>query len=213
MDGGRVLRALLEIGQVPNATLIASRLSQVLSVIFAVLAIWSSRFDLLLVSIVVFLGASQEHFQAQTRRAVRGKRVQDAMIESHRIEAFSHGTTLSQALTSALKSLQEFFPVTYNGQLLGIVDKRDLLDYAARGEPDSYIAEVVSREYHTVKPADDLAVVLELPGSDESEYFVVMDDGVFRGMLLKEKLIEFLLVDDLRKRIGQAQHVDEYPSI
>lgn len=213
MDGGRVLRALLELGEFRNATLISSRVSQAISVTVGILALIWGRMDLLIISIVVFFGAAQERFHAQAKSAVRGHRVKDAMIDAPRLESFSHGVTISQALNQALKSLQEFFPVLYGSQLIGVVEKQNLFEHAADGGPESYISEVTTRNFPVVTPESDLATVLEQPETQDAEYHVVMENGVFVGMLLKEKVLEFLLIDDLKRRMTESHEADDMSQI
>jgi len=211
MDGGRVLRALLLIGGVKSATAIASRVSQCISIIFAMIAIYFGRFDLLLVAVVVFLGAVQEQVQTQTMRAVVGRSVADAMIDAKRLESFTYATTVHDALMLALKSLQEYFPLLQGDKLRGIVSKEDLVQFAATQEANSYLREIVLTDYLTVRP-DTLIESLLIPGSDSEmrQYYVVTDvNDIFLGILLREKIIELLIVDELKRRMDSEKSADQ----
>ena len=211
MDGGRVLRALLLMSGIKSATTIATRISQFISIVFAIIAIYSGRFDLLLIAAVVFLGAMQEQVQTQTMRAIVGRSVADAMIDAKRLESFTHATTVHDGLMLALKSLQEYFPLLQGDLLRGVVSKEDLVQFAAAQEANSYLGEIVRTDYVSVRP-ETLLETLLTPGSDSEsrEYFVVTDlDGRFLGLLLREKIIELLIVDELKRRMGSEKSVDQ----
>lgn len=211
MDGGRVLRALLELGHISRATLIATRVSQLISLLLAFVALYWGRMDLLLVATVVFVGALQEQVQSQARRAVIGCTVADAMIDASRLQCFPHGATLADALVIALRSLQDYFPVLYAGEVRGVVSKDQLIQFAASNEENAYLQEITDKEFPTVRPNQDLSTLLEpLQVHQEEPYFIVQsEDGRFLGMLLREKIIEFLLVDELKRRMASGRHLDE----
>lgn len=211
MDGGRVLRALLVMCGIKSATVIAARVSQCISIIFALIAIYSGRFDLLLIAAVVFIGAMQEQVQTQTLRAVVGRSVADAMIDAKRLESFTHATTVHDGLMLALKSLQEYFPLLLGDKLRGIISKEDLVQFAAAQEANSYLGEIVRTDYLAVRP-ETLIETLLIPGSDSQtrEYYVVTDsEDRFLGILLREKIIELLIVDELKRRMDSEKSADE----
>ncbi len=211
MDGGRVFRALLELARVRRATLVATRVSQLISFGFAALAIYWGRMDLLLIAVVVFIGAFHELVQSQARRAVIGRTVKDAMLDATNLQTFTHGATLADALLIALRSLQDYFPVLYAGKVRGVVSKEQLIQFAASNEENAYLQEITDNDFPIVLPDQQLSTLLEpLPINQDAPYFIVQDsDGKFLGMLLREKIIEFLLVDELKRRMTSGKSLDE----
>lgn len=71
MDGGRILRSILAMWRPwPSATRIAARTGQVISVLFALAALWQENLLLLLVAFFVFSGARQEILYAKYREEI-----------------------------------------------------------------------------------------------------------------------------------------------
>lgn len=215
MDGGRVLRALLALGEFKHATLISTRISQVISLGFIGLALWWGRIDLLLVGVVVFSGAVREQIHSQARRAIREHTVADAMIDAAQLTTLSHGTTVDQALGISLRSLQEFFPILYGRELKGVISREDLLQFASSSSENAYVQEAVSRHYPSVSLETPLAQLLDLNHPEYDTPCLVVEDpsGSFAGILLREKIVEFLLIDELRRRMQAPATSDGAHSI
>jgi Zn-dependent protease len=211
MDGGRVLRALLQLGGVQKATTIATKVSQLISFSLALIGLYYGRMDLLLVSIIVFIGAIQEQVQAQAQQSVSGKTVSDAMVDRSKLQFFTHATTISDALITALRSFQEYFPVIVGSEVKGIVSKEQLIQYAASTEENSYLQEIIDKNFAITNPGETLSNLLDpTKYSQDTPYFIVKSaDETFVGMLLRDKIIEFLLFDELKRRMDTAKTIDQ----
>jgi Zn-dependent protease/CBS domain-containing protein len=214
MDGGRVLRAALALIGVRKATAIAVRLSQVLCVVMAFIAIMSNDVILMLISFIIFSHSVQEHMRERTRGAAIGFKVRDVMTDASLLQTFLHGTTVSQALKVALKSLQSTFPVVLGSEVIGIIDREAMLEVGALDADDSYISGHMQREFPKVGPDQDLSSVLELFNQAGSDTLVVLDGEKLAGLLFKEKVLEYLLVQEFRKK-SQAEsrraEEDDFP--
>ena len=204
MDGGRVLRALLALMGVRQATAIAARLSQVLCVLMGIVAILGNNIILMLISFIVFSYAVQEHMRERTRGAAAGFKVRDVMTDASLLQTFTHGMTVSQALTIALKSLQSTFPVLHGGEIIGVIDRDALLETGALDAEESYVSGHMSREFVSVAPDAEVSSILEKFNQAGVDTLLVVDQGALAGLLLKDKVLEYLLVHEVRKK-SQAE--------
>ena len=198
MDGGRVLRSILALLQIKRATLIACRLSQAISILFGVTALYFGNPVLLLVSVVVFTNSLNELFHERASRDFGSLRASDLMTEASQLQLLRHGATVSEAIKVALRSLQSVFPVMHNEELIGVVDKNALINAAVdtHAEPQ-YVSALMERDYPTAAPDERLEAVLQkFQGATRSPLMIVLR-GKLLGIIFKEKLMEFLLVRGL----------------
>lgn len=207
MDGGRILRATLQLLKIPHATKISSRLSQILSILMGLAALYSGNILLLIIAVVVFMNAVQEHAHDRAQVLAEGFSVRNVMIDAEHLIVFHHGMTISQALAEGIKSHQPYFPVLLGSSVLGIVNRSDLIDAATMDE-ESYVSGLMDRELAVIGPHEPLPKLLELFETRGGNAVIIMEGDRFAGMVTKEKLLEFLLVNGLRRereRLGHEQ--------
>lgn len=203
MDGGRIFRSMLTyfLGH-RKATRIAVRVAQVISIIFGLLALYYGQAMLAIVAAFVFMSAAQEDFFESTRATVSHLRVADVMIGRENLQIIRHGMTVKQALECALRSFQNFLPVFSANTLIGIASKEVLLQSQTLNPEESYVAEVMQREFPRVAAEDPLEKILEsynLGELPKNEPVLVFDGDEFQGMLYYPNLIEFLMLYGLPK--------------
>jgi Zn-dependent protease/predicted transcriptional regulator len=210
MDGGRIFRALLAWGGVTRATVYATRLSQVISVCMGVYAVFNNNIILVIISVMIFTHAVQELMRERTRGAARGVRVSEIMTDREMLQTFTHGTTITGALQLALKSLQPAFPVLHGDTVIGIIDRDALIQAAALDADEQYVASVMNRTFPTIDKAADITIALDGEISESGGVIVVLSDGAFAGLLFKDKILEFLVIQDVRRKTKDiAQKFDE----
>jgi Zn-dependent protease/CBS domain-containing protein len=212
MDGGRVLRALLTLLKVQRATAIAARVSQALCVLLAIAAAWFELPMLFIIALIIFAGAMQEHVRAEATVIAAAFSAKDAMVPKERLECFIHGTTVSNALSLALTSYQPHFPVLVGGEVVGIVQREDLFDYAAT-HSDNYIGEIVDRSIQSVDVATPLADALAMMEKSTPHLLQVTRDGVFVGLLSYDRVAEFLLMHEVRQQLPKHEDIEWQPPL
>ncbi len=205
MDGGRVLRASLMLLNVKHATAIATRISQVLSILLGIFALYHGNFVLIFIAALVFSNAVQEHMNSKTKELVAGKTASDVMIPLTNLEILPHATTISQALQVVLRSLQPVFPIMHDTELKGIVSKDAIIEAAAVYNEQNYISSIMAREVTAIAPDTELSEVIDKL-RPAPEPILVMDQGKFLGIILKDKLIESLLVYSAEKQSKNEQN-------
>lgn len=200
MDGGRILRSVLALLNIKNATLIASRTSQVISFSLGAFAIYAGNVMLLVISVFVFLQAMQELVREKAKIGAEGHALSEVMLDRNHLRVLNHGATVSEALRIALKSEQDLFPVVFGDQLMGVVSRDAILQNAVTQQGEQYVSGIMEREFASVSwdaPLHELMERLERDGSDP---IIVLKDSAFVGLVRRDKLIEFLYIQAMRKQ-------------
>lgn len=200
MDGGRILRAALQLLGVKRATAISSKISQVLSIIMGLGGIYMGNPILVIVAVMVFSGAAQERFHEQARTTLADRKVREVMTDASLIQTFTHGTTVSQALSIACKSLQSAFPIVHGGRVIGLLVKDVLLQYAVSDGDDAYISGLMLREFPFCGPDEMVSDILDRDNFSSAIPLLVLNDGQLLGMVIRDQLVEYLIVQGMRQQ-------------
>ncbi len=198
MDGGRVLRATLNLLKVKNPTLIAARISQAICFVLAVVALAFEQPILFIISFIIFFAAIQEYVRAESRVVAVAFSAQDAMIPRARLETLQHGTTVSRALRVALTSLQPLYPVVMGSELLGVVLRDEILQHSAT-KPDAYVSAIMNRSIPAVEGTHPLAEAYSMLEDTGSPAVMVHHNGEFAGLLVPDRVAEFILMSGIRE--------------
>jgi Zn-dependent protease/CBS domain-containing protein len=202
MDGGRALRDLLatRLDEV-RATRIAATLGQGMAALFAIIG-WLANPMLLLIALFVWMGASQEAKIAEIRSALRGIPVARVMIEE--FSTVAPDDRLADVVEVKLRGAQNDFPVVADGQVAGLLSRRDLLRGLADAGPASRVADAMARRVRTVSPHDSLDTVLDRLEADLGSAVLVTDTGQLKGLLTTDAVAAFLSIQAaLHRRPGE----------
>lgn len=193
MDGGRVLRALLAMWlPETQATQIAGGIGQLLAIGFGVFGLITFNVFLMLIAFFVFLGAGQEVSATVGFSLVSGSRVSDAMMTNFR--SIPSNATLDDAAKLLLEGSQQDFPVVFEGEVLGVLNRDDLLRGMSGGGFGDYVAGHMRRDYKRLPPEEPLENALELFLQTDRSPILVMEDGRLVGMLTVENLSEYMML-------------------
>ncbi|MDC0358395.1 site-2 protease family protein [Oligoflexia bacterium] len=206
MDGGRILRALLALMHVKNATIIAARLSQVLSLLLGAFALYIGDTVLFVIAVFVFISAFQEHYRAKSLSIAKAYTVKDVMTEAKDLQLLGHGMTVTQAIEVASKTSQNFFPVLHGPEAIGVVNQNNLMVSAASAD-ERYISEVMDRNFPTTVPEEKLEDIVKRIHAGTRPPFVVNENDLFVGMILEELLIEFLFLSKAKDSTKLSKEV------
>lgn len=192
MDGGRVVRALLAMRmEYTRATQIAATLGQGMALVFGFIGLFSNPF-LLFIAFFVWIGAAQEASLVQMKTALGGIPVSRAMVTS--FESVPEGATLGSAIDVLLRGAQEDFPVTRDGQLVGVLERRGLVAGLAQNGREVPVASIMRRDFTTVEAGGMLEAALVTMQTCGCETLPVMRAGSLVGLLTKHNVGEFLAV-------------------
>lgn len=207
MDGGRVLRALLSLLKVRRSTFIAARVSQGICILLGLAGLYLDQPLLFIIAFIIFFGAMQEHIRAETTALAIAFTVADVVIPKERLEAMPHGTTISKGLRIALTSLQPLYPVMNGDDLMGVVFREDLLEHAAT-RADDYIGEIIARSLPRFETSMPLSEALSKLEEEGSHVAMVCRDGQYVGLLVADRVADFLLLQELRQNLPKDDDIE-----
>lgn len=198
MDGGRILRSLLAMLRIENATKISARISQVLSLALGALGIFYFSPMLTIIGVLVFYGAIQEMTFEKTKRVVTGRTVRDLMTDISKLYVLHHGETLSHAVSVALRSSHHYIPVLYNNDIIGLVERDYLLANSITSEEEQYVGSIMERDFVSIDPEASLEEALSKTDANRVEVLVVKNEDKFLGLLFRSQISDLMIVDSFR---------------
>jgi Zn-dependent protease len=202
MDGGRVLRALLAMRlDRRRATQIAAGVGQAMAILFGVLGLFYNPM-LLFIALFVFLGAQEEAHQAQVNTAIKDLVVADAMMT--RFRTLTTADSLGTAARELLAGSQEDFPVLADGQIVGVLRRKDLVKGLSESGPDGRVVDAMCAECSSVNAGDSLEGALAGLRTSQCASVPVLRDRALVGLLTLENISELLMVNSALER-KQAQ--------
>jgi Zn-dependent protease len=202
MDGGRVVRALLATRlEYARATRMAASLGQTIAFFFAIIGLFYNPV-LVFIAFFVWIGAAQEAAAVETKFALSGTRVRDAMLT--RFRALSDSDTLASAVGMILDGSQQDFPVVSGGAVVGLLPRKDLLIALASHGKDFPVGDAMQREFLVADADEPLEVVFARMQGSSAQTLPVLHRGALAGLLTVENIGEYLLIQNaLRERERQ----------
>jgi Zn-dependent protease/CBS domain-containing protein len=203
MDGGRVLRALLATRMsYVRATNIAARVGQAMAVLFGIVG-WFVVHNpmLVLVAFFVFMGAAQEAMMVRTRSALGTIPAGQLMIKNFR--ALSPQDPLSLAAEHLLAGWQHDFPVTDQGQLVGVLTRTDLVEGLSQYGRNAPVDRVMHRQFPSGKPDEPAQAALMRLREGNWQTMPIIADAQLLGILTRENIGEYLMVQSALQRESQ----------
>lgn len=193
MDGGRVLRAVLAMRQdYASATQTAANVGQGMAILFGLWGLLSFNPILLFIALFVYVGAQQESQQAVYRAFTEGTPVREAMVT--RFTSLADDDTLDDAVNELLAGTDHDFPVVREGQLLGLLRRKQLIQALSDHDRDTPVREVADREFFTVEPGAPLDEVFQRMNEASCSTVPVVDEDRIVGLLTLENVGELIMV-------------------
>jgi len=199
LDGAKFIQPLLSTFGVKYPALVTCRLGQVFGLLLFSYGLIYHDMLSLVVGIAAF-GVASSGFWIERAKSLAGELlVSDVMAEKELLLSLPHGMTISKAFQVALKSIQPLFPVLHGEEVVGILQREQLIRSAAWDVEESYISSIMERDYPSLSPTQRVEEVIEFLQQYAFEALVVVDENkIFLGILFREKIIEFLVIQDLR---------------
>lgn len=185
MDGGRVLRALLAMRlDYAKATSIAIAVGQGLAWLLGLWGVMNGTWTLVIIAIFVWLGASQEGNQFDTKNVLRNIQVRQAVTRSP--HTLTTGDSLERAVEITLSTSQVNFPVLEGpeGRLVGLLTEADLLKGLRAGGSNSLVAGSMHTQFPTAALHEPLYRVQQRMNESRLQAIPVIDgEGRLVGLL------------------------------
>ena len=167
-----------------------------MAILFAVVALTGipglidPNIMLALVALFVWMGADAEARAVRARGGLAGVLVSAVMVR--RFAAVAPDDTLGAIVEYARQASQRDFPVTVDGQLVGLVTREDLRASLHELGPDGRVFQVMRRELPTIGPAERGLALL----AAGAPAVPVVARGQLAGLLMPEHLSQFVRLRD-----------------
>lgn len=193
MDGGRVLRALLAMKQdYARATQTAANVGQLMAILFGLFGLLSFNPILLFIALFVYVGAQQESKQAMYRAFTEGTPVREAMVT--RFSTLGTDDTLDDAMNALLAGTDHDFPVVQDGQIVGILRRKQLIEALSTHDRKSPVGTVADRDFFTTEPGAPLDEVFQRMNEANCTTVPVAEEDRLVGLLTLENVGELIMV-------------------
>ncbi len=186
MDGGRVLRAILatQLSYV-RATDIATRVGQVMAVLFAIAGFFG-QWMLVFIAMFVYVAGRAEAQMARAKASLQGWSVRDAMQRD--FQMIPADATVQQVAHAVALSPQQAFPVVDGSNLVGILEKPQLMLAAAGNRHSLAVREIARHDLPTLEPDAPLTECLELMQQKQASSLPVMRRNQLVGLVTAANL-------------------------
>lgn len=192
MDGGRVLRALLAMRmEYSRATQIAATIGQGMALLFGLVGIFGNPF-LLFIAFFVWIGAAQEANMTKVRHVFDGIPVRNVMITD--FKTIHPEDTLARAVELILAGSQQDFPVTKNGEIVGVLERKTLMKALAQMGQDARVEDVMAKEFERVDASDMLQSAMARLQSCNCQIMPVVSSNGLAGIVNMENIGEFMMI-------------------
>jgi Zn-dependent protease/CBS domain-containing protein len=187
MDGGRVLRALLSIRMsYRDATRIAVRAGHIFALLFGYLGIVHGHIFLVIVAVFIYMAASGEGMQVDVQETIKEYSVKDVLPDS--FATLRPDTPLSRVLELVFHTHQEDYPVVSDGDLKGVVTRRELVAGMHSRGKDASVEDIMRTDIKPVKADMRLNSARKKMQQLSTSALPVMRDGRVAGMVTMDDI-------------------------
>jgi Zn-dependent protease/CBS domain-containing protein len=201
MDGGRVLRAALALRmEYTRATEVAARLGQGIALLFGMLGLFFNPI-LLFIALFVWMGAQQEASLAQLRTTLAGIPIGSAMITDFKV--LSPKESLSKVAELIIAGFQHDFPIVEDDQVVGVLNRADVIRGLAQSGGGTPIEEVMQRKFVAVEPSEMLESAFNQMRERQVASVLVLKDGRILGIVTPENIGELVMMQSALRGVRE----------
>jgi Zn-dependent protease/CBS domain-containing protein len=206
MDGGRILRALLaERMDFVRATRRAVTIGQVFAMLLMMVGlVWNVW--LVLIGFFLFVGAQLEDRSAVFQSVLETVHMEDVMLTQFSI--LSPADTLEDALSKAVHTLQDDFPVVRGMEMVGVINKARIVDALRRGG-NGYVQPAMVRSFEVARRRDSLADAFRKLHGRGLSMIPVVDTGRLVGIVTLQNLTHSIALLAESRRLKRAEEAGE----
>lgn len=203
MDGGRVLRAwLAQRSDFYSATKRAVFLGQVFAMAFLLGGMWYPW--LLVIGLFIFFGAQLEERSMTFKSVLDNVRLEEVMLTD--FSTLSPADTLQDALSKAVHTLQDDFPVIRGSDMVGIISRQRIVD-ALRIGGNAYVQSAMVRAYEVADRGETLAAAFRKLSGPGANLLPVVDNDRLIGIVTLQNLMHSmgLVAESRRSRLVERE--------
>jgi predicted transcriptional regulator len=153
---------------------------------------YASNPMLLFIAFFIWIGASQENNAAEVKAGLDSIRVKDAMVTTFQI--LQSGDELNRAVELILAGSQHDFPVLDQGQVMGVLTRKQLMVALAQHGRNWPVTQVMTRDVPALDSEQLVTDVIPELQNHECQTLPVLSQGRLVGLLTSENVGEFLMI-------------------
>jgi CBS domain-containing protein/Zn-dependent protease len=203
-DGGRVLRT--EMAKRMNPVL-ATRKAVSIGQLFATALLFCGFWNtwLMIAGFMLFLSAMLEERSVVFQSVLESLKLEEVMLTD--FSTLSPADTLEDALSKAVHTLQDDFPVIRGSDMVGVISRQRIVD-ALRAEGNGYVQMAMEKMFQVAQRSETLASGLRKLASHNLSIIPVVDEGRLVGIVTFQNLMHSMrLLAESRKlkRIAESE--------
>jgi CBS domain-containing protein/Zn-dependent protease len=204
MDGGRVLRA--EMAKRMNPVL-ATRKAVSVGQLFATGLLFCGFWNtwLMIAGFMLFLSAMLEERSVVFQSVLESLKLEEVMLTD--FSTLSPADTLEDALSKAVHTLQDDFPVIRGSDMVGVISRQRIVD-ALRAEGNGYVQMAMQKVFQVAQRTETLASGLRKLATHNLSIIPIVDEGRLVGIVTFQNLMHSMrLLAESRKlkRLSEAE--------
>ena len=186
LDGGKIVRSMFaRTMDFVTATRRAVTIGHGFAILFIFAGmVWNNW--LMLAGLLLFISAQLEERSVMFQSALESMKMEEVMLTD--FATLSPADTLEDALSKAVHTLQDDFPVIRGTDMVGVVTKQKIMD-ALRGDGNAYVQSIMDRAYETTSKNESLATAFSKFTQRGMTILPVVDDERLVGIVTLQNLM------------------------
>jgi len=190
MDGGRVLRALLntQMGYA-QATKRAAEVGKVFALLLGLVGLLGGNLILIGIAFFIYIGASGEAQQTVMKAAFEGVTVRDVMTPAVDVSTVEPDESIEALVDRMFRERHTGYPVVEHGEIVGLVTLEDAQSVRPVEREAFTVDEVMTRELAAIDAsADAMTAITEMQKNGVGR-LIVRERGEFVGLVTRTDLV------------------------
>jgi Zn-dependent protease/predicted transcriptional regulator len=205
LDGGRLLRASFARRlDTVRATRRVVAISQGFAMLFIFAGMWHN--SLMMVGFFLFVAAQLEERSVVFQSVLDKVRMEDVMLTD--FATLSPADTLEDALTKAVHSLQDDFPVIRGSDMVGVVSRQKIME-ELRAQGNGYVQAVMNRGFHIADRSESLGTAFRRISTQGMTIIPVVDSGRLVGIVTLQNLMHSMTLLAETKKLRREMRANE----
>ena len=201
LDGGKILRAFFATQtNYVTATRRAVNVGNIFVALLMFAGLWNTW--LMLAGVFLFFASQLEERTVLFQSVLDSVRMEEVMLTD--FSTLSPADTLEDALSKAVHTLQDDFPVVRGSDMVGVVTRRKILE-ALRGDGNAYVQSIMNRAYEVAGRRDSLASAFRKITRHGLTIIPVVDQEHLVGIVTLQNLMHSMSVLAESRKLRRIQ--------
>ena len=208
MDGGRVLRALLNTSMpYAKATKLAAEVGKVFALLLGLVGLLGGNIILIGIAFFIYIGASGEAQQTVMKAAFEGVTVRDVMTPADEVSTVAPEESVEALIQRMFRERHTGYPVVENDEIVGLVTLEDAQGVKPVEREAFTVRDVMTTELATIDAtADAMTAIAELQRNDVGR-LIVEEYGEFVGLVTRTDVVTAFNIIQTSGSLGGTGHV------